>query len=52
VDRHESSCHYGSEYEDGCFLGCCAVESGRSLLMFQRCFSNHHPDDGQPSSCG
>jgi hypothetical protein len=27
-----------SEYEDGCLLGCCAMYSGRSLVMFQRCF--------------
>jgi hypothetical protein len=25
----------GGEYEDACLLGCCAVESGRSLPTFQ-----------------
>jgi hypothetical protein len=28
---------HGGEYEDGCLLGCCAVQSGRSLPTFQRC---------------
>jgi hypothetical protein len=27
---------YGGEYEDGCLLGCSAVQSGRSLPTFQR----------------
>jgi hypothetical protein len=32
-----SDFHHG-EYEDGCFLGCCAMLSGRRLLTFQRFF--------------
>jgi hypothetical protein len=28
---------HGGEYEDGCLLACCAVQSGRSLTTFQRC---------------
>jgi hypothetical protein len=27
---------HGGEYEDDCFLCCCAVQSGRSLPTFQR----------------
>jgi hypothetical protein len=34
------------EYEDGCLLGCCTVQSGRSLPTFQRCLLPHLPDDG------
>jgi hypothetical protein len=33
----EISGSHGSEYEDDCLLGCCAVKSGRSLPTFQRC---------------
>jgi hypothetical protein len=29
-------------YEDECLLGCWAVQSGRSLLMFQRCLLHNH----------
>jgi hypothetical protein len=34
--------------EDDCLLGCYAMQSGRSLLTFQRCLliSTHHPNDG------
>jgi hypothetical protein len=28
--------YYDEEYEDGCFLGCCAVQSGRQWPTFQR----------------
>jgi hypothetical protein len=28
--------YHGGEYEDGCLLGCSAVQSGRSLPTFQR----------------
>jgi hypothetical protein len=31
--------------EDGCLLGCCAVQSGTSLQTFQRCLL-HRSDDG------
>jgi hypothetical protein len=36
-----------SEYEDGCLLGFCAVQSGRSLLTRLRgaCCLHHLPDD-------
>jgi hypothetical protein len=27
----------GGEYEDGCLLGCSAVQSGRNLPTFQMC---------------
>jgi hypothetical protein len=30
------SASHGGEYDEGCFLGCCAVQSDRSLLTFQR----------------
>jgi hypothetical protein len=33
----ETSCSHGSEYEDDCLLGFCAVQFGRSLPTFQRC---------------
>jgi hypothetical protein len=41
-------------HEDDCLLSCCAMKSGRSLLVFQRCLLppkpgrllTHHPDDG------
>jgi hypothetical protein len=33
----EISGSHGGKYEDGCFLGCCAVQSGRKLPTFQRC---------------
>jgi hypothetical protein len=32
----EISGSHGGEYEDDCLLGCCVVESGRSLPKFQR----------------
>jgi hypothetical protein len=32
----EISGSHGGEHEDGCLLGCCAVQSGRSLQTFQR----------------
>jgi hypothetical protein len=32
----ESTRRQNSEQEDGCILGCCAVQSGRSLPTFQR----------------
>jgi hypothetical protein len=28
---------HGSKYENGCFLGCCAVYSRRNSTVFQRC---------------
>jgi hypothetical protein len=37
--------------EDGCLLDCCAMQSGSSLLAFQRCLlppssrQSHHPDE-------
>jgi hypothetical protein len=34
-------CSHGGEYEEGCLLGCSAMQSGRSLPTF-----THHPDDG------
>jgi hypothetical protein len=33
----EISGSHGGEHEDGCLLGCCAMQSGRSLPTFQRC---------------
>jgi hypothetical protein len=36
---------YGVEYEDGCVLGCCAVQSGRDLPKLQK-------DHLLPSSSG
>jgi hypothetical protein len=32
----EISGFYGSEYEDDCLLGCCAMYSGRIVSTFQR----------------
>jgi hypothetical protein len=36
-DLADVSGSYGSDYEDDCILGCCAMWSGRSLPTFQRC---------------
>jgi hypothetical protein len=33
----EISVFDGGDYEDGCLLGCCVLQSGRSLPTFQRC---------------
>jgi hypothetical protein len=35
--RSEILGSHGGEYEDGCLLSYCAVLSGRSLPMIQRC---------------
>jgi hypothetical protein len=33
----ETSDSHGGRYEDDCLLGCCAIQSDRSLQTFQRC---------------
>jgi hypothetical protein len=39
----EISGSHGGKYEDDCLLGCCAMQSDRSLPMFQRCMTMCHP---------
>jgi hypothetical protein len=41
----ENSDSYGSEYEDGCRLACCAVKSGRNWPSFQVCLLLKHQDE-------
>jgi hypothetical protein len=43
IKLSEISGSHGVEYEDGCFLGCYAVQSGRILPTFQSCL--HHQVD-------
>jgi hypothetical protein len=43
--KSEISGSHSSEYEDGCLLGCCAMQPGRSLPTFQRCLLP--PSSGQ-----
>jgi hypothetical protein len=38
----EISGSHGGEYEDDCLLGCCTLQSGRSLPTFQKYLLLHH----------